>query len=171
MLLLHLNFFKFYFLTFTGFVSTYDHFYNQLVGINTALWSPFIITTIHSLREKPRKSCVTLLSFLAEFKSSRHPFNFYLFSLIFFFLVCCLLLSATLLDFLSFLDMENLLGLLRIHVHRGVNLAIRDVMSSDPYVVVRMGKQVIKFSFPVSPAIFFNFCDLCFSSFSFSFSF
>ncbi|XP_065849495.1 protein C2-DOMAIN ABA-RELATED 4-like [Euphorbia lathyris] len=40
--------------------------------------------------------------------------------------------------------MENLMGLLRIHVHRGVNLAIRDVLTSDPYVVVRMGKQKLK---------------------------
>lgn len=34
------------------------------------------------------------------------------------------------------------MGLLRVHIHRGVNLAIRDVRSSDPYIVVRMGKQV-----------------------------
>ena len=40
--------------------------------------------------------------------------------------------------------MESLLGLLRIHVHRGVNLAVRDVRSSDPYVVIKMGKQVKK---------------------------
>ncbi|XP_020220362.1 protein C2-DOMAIN ABA-RELATED 1 [Cajanus cajan] len=40
--------------------------------------------------------------------------------------------------------MENLLGLLRIHVQRGVNLAIRDVVSSDPYVVIKMGKQKLK---------------------------
>uniref|UniRef100_A0A5B6YGX3 Putative ADP-ribosylation factor GTPase-activating protein AGD11 n=1 Tax=Davidia involucrata TaxID=16924 RepID=A0A5B6YGX3_DAVIN len=40
--------------------------------------------------------------------------------------------------------MEHLLGLLRIHVHRGVNLAVRDVRSSDPYVIVRMGKQKLK---------------------------
>ncbi|KAE8709319.1 Integrase-like protein [Hibiscus syriacus] len=40
--------------------------------------------------------------------------------------------------------MENLMGLLRIHVRRGVNLAIRDVVSSDPYVVVRMGHQKLK---------------------------
>jgi hypothetical protein len=38
--------------------------------------------------------------------------------------------------------MENFLGLLKIHVQRGVNLAIRDVVSSDPYVVIKMGKQV-----------------------------
>ncbi|XP_009612263.1 protein C2-DOMAIN ABA-RELATED 3-like [Nicotiana tabacum] len=40
--------------------------------------------------------------------------------------------------------MENLLGLLRIHIHRGINLAIRDVTSSDPYVVVRLGRQKLK---------------------------
>ncbi|KZV24871.1 hypothetical protein F511_14754 [Dorcoceras hygrometricum] len=40
--------------------------------------------------------------------------------------------------------MDNLLGLLRIRVKRGINLAVRDVRSSDPYVVVRMGRQKLK---------------------------
>ncbi|KAL5174749.1 Protein C2-DOMAIN ABA-RELATED 4 [Glycine soja] len=40
--------------------------------------------------------------------------------------------------------MEDLLGLLRIHIKRGVNLAVRDVNTSDPYVVVKMGKQKLK---------------------------
>ncbi|CAL1354563.1 unnamed protein product [Linum trigynum] len=40
--------------------------------------------------------------------------------------------------------MESLLGLLRIRIKRGVNLAVRDVRSSDPYCVVRMGKQKLK---------------------------
>ncbi|KDP23927.1 hypothetical protein JCGZ_27087 [Jatropha curcas] len=40
--------------------------------------------------------------------------------------------------------MESLLGLLRIRVKRGVNLAVRDVRSSDPYVVVKMGRQKLK---------------------------
>ncbi|XP_022143275.1 protein C2-DOMAIN ABA-RELATED 4-like [Momordica charantia] len=40
--------------------------------------------------------------------------------------------------------MENLMGLLRIHVYRGVNLAVRDVVSSDPYVIFKMGKQKLK---------------------------
>ncbi|XP_060194759.1 GTPase activating protein 1-like [Lycium barbarum] len=40
--------------------------------------------------------------------------------------------------------MENQLGLLRIRVIRGINLAIRDLRSSDPYVVVKMGKQKLK---------------------------
>ncbi|KAL6552866.1 Protein C2-DOMAIN ABA-RELATED 4 [Orobanche hederae] len=40
--------------------------------------------------------------------------------------------------------MENLLGLLRIKVMRGINLAKRDATSSDPYVVIKMGKQKLK---------------------------
>ncbi|XP_045826242.1 protein C2-DOMAIN ABA-RELATED 4-like [Trifolium pratense] len=42
--------------------------------------------------------------------------------------------------------MENLLGGLKIHVQRGVKLAVRDVVSStsDPYVVIKMGKQKVK---------------------------
>lgn len=39
--------------------------------------------------------------------------------------------------------MENVMGLLRIHIQKGVNLAVRDMRSSDPYVVVNMGKQVM----------------------------
>jgi hypothetical protein len=40
--------------------------------------------------------------------------------------------------------MEDLLGLLRIRIKRGVNLAVRDVNTSDPYVVVKMGNQKLK---------------------------
>ncbi|XP_031105925.1 protein C2-DOMAIN ABA-RELATED 4 [Ipomoea triloba] len=43
--------------------------------------------------------------------------------------------------------MDSLLGLLRVRVKRGINLAVRDVMSSDPYVVVKMGKQKLKTRF------------------------
>ncbi|CAN0902266.1 Protein C2-DOMAIN ABA-RELATED 4 [Linum grandiflorum] len=43
--------------------------------------------------------------------------------------------------------MDSLLGLLRIRVKRGVNLAVRDVRSSDPYCVIRMGKQKLKTRF------------------------
>ncbi|KAL6223546.1 hypothetical protein ACLB2K_006931 [Fragaria x ananassa] len=42
--------------------------------------------------------------------------------------------------------MENLLGLLRIHIQRGVDLAVRDMTSSDPYIIVKMGKQKLKTS-------------------------
>ncbi|MCI64577.1 ADP-ribosylation factor GTPase-activating protein AGD11-like, partial [Trifolium medium] len=37
--------------------------------------------------------------------------------------------------------MENLLGLLRVRIKRGVNLAVRDVRSSDPYLVLKMYNQ------------------------------
>lgn len=37
-----------------------------------------------------------------------------------------------------------MLGLLRIRIKRGINLAIRDVNSSDPYVIIRHGKQKLK---------------------------
>ncbi|XP_020217122.1 protein C2-DOMAIN ABA-RELATED 4 [Cajanus cajan] len=40
--------------------------------------------------------------------------------------------------------MENLLGLLRVRIKRGVNLAVRDVRSSDPYVVIKMYNQKLK---------------------------
>ncbi|XP_020109734.1 GTPase activating protein 1-like [Ananas comosus] len=39
---------------------------------------------------------------------------------------------------------EQLLGLLKVKVVRGVNLAVRDVRSSDPYVILRMGKQKLR---------------------------
>ncbi|GMI71513.1 homolog of OsGAP1, C2-domain ABA-related, C2 domain, Arabidopsis thaliana C2 domain [Hibiscus trionum] len=40
--------------------------------------------------------------------------------------------------------MEEIMGLLRIHVKRGVNLAVRDVRTSDPYVIITMGEQKLK---------------------------
>ncbi|KAL5763230.1 hypothetical protein ACOSP7_019494 [Xanthoceras sorbifolium] len=40
--------------------------------------------------------------------------------------------------------MEGMLGLLKIRVKRGIDLAIRDSMSCDPYVVVTCGAQKVK---------------------------
>jgi len=40
--------------------------------------------------------------------------------------------------------LDHLVGLVRVRVVRGVNLAIRDLRSSDPYVVVRIGKQKLR---------------------------
>ncbi|GAB2226294.1 hypothetical protein Droror1_Dr00022096 [Drosera rotundifolia] len=40
--------------------------------------------------------------------------------------------------------MEKVMGLLRIRVKRGINLAIRDITTSDPYVIVRLGRQKLK---------------------------
>ncbi|WOL13018.1 GTPase activating protein 1-like [Canna indica] len=38
----------------------------------------------------------------------------------------------------------NVLGLLKVRVVRGVNLAYRDTRGSDPYVILRMGSQKVK---------------------------
>ena len=38
--------------------------------------------------------------------------------------------------------MVEFIGLMKVDVIRGTNLAIRDVMSSDPYVIINLGHQV-----------------------------
>jgi hypothetical protein len=50
--------------------------------------------------------------------------------------------------------LDHLLGLVKVRVVRGVNLAIRDLCSSDPYVVVRMGKQVRSSTSPSSSLLY-----------------
>jgi Ca2+-dependent lipid-binding protein len=40
------------------------------------------------------------------------------------------------------LGMVEFIGLMKVDVIRGTNLAIRDVMSSDPYVIINLGHQV-----------------------------
>uniref|UniRef100_A0A6N2KSP8 C2 domain-containing protein n=1 Tax=Salix viminalis TaxID=40686 RepID=A0A6N2KSP8_SALVM len=37
--------------------------------------------------------------------------------------------------------MDSIFGLLKLRVKRGINLAVRDLGSSDPYVVITMGNQ------------------------------
>lgn len=53
--------------------------------------------------------------------------------------------------------MEHFQGLLRVHVHKGVNLAVRDVRTSDPYVVIQMGKHVL---LSLRSLYYFTFCAL-----------
>jgi C2 domain len=50
---------------------------------------------------------------------------------------------------------ERVLGLLKVKVIRGRNLAVRDISSSDPYVVLRMGKQVYFFLIYFFSPLFF----------------
>ena len=38
--------------------------------------------------------------------------------------------------------MVEFIGLVKVKVKKGTNLAIRDMLSSDPYVVLTLGKQV-----------------------------
>ncbi|XP_047320438.1 protein C2-DOMAIN ABA-RELATED 4-like [Impatiens glandulifera] len=40
--------------------------------------------------------------------------------------------------------MSTPLGFLRVRVNRGVNLAVRDFNSSDPYVVIKIGRTKLK---------------------------
>uniref|UniRef100_A0A1D1YYQ9 Putative ADP-ribosylation factor GTPase-activating protein AGD11 n=1 Tax=Anthurium amnicola TaxID=1678845 RepID=A0A1D1YYQ9_9ARAE len=41
-------------------------------------------------------------------------------------------------------NLEHMLGLLKVRVIRGVNLVRRDVRASDPYAMVMMGQQKLK---------------------------
>lgn len=38
--------------------------------------------------------------------------------------------------------MVEFVGLLKVKVIKGTNLAIRDILTSDPYVVLTLGQQV-----------------------------
>jgi hypothetical protein len=40
------------------------------------------------------------------------------------------------------MGMVEFVGLIKVNVIRGTNLAIRDMMSSDPYVIINLGHQV-----------------------------
>uniref|UniRef100_A0A0A9EPT8 ADP-ribosylation factor GTPase-activating protein AGD11 n=1 Tax=Arundo donax TaxID=35708 RepID=A0A0A9EPT8_ARUDO len=42
------------------------------------------------------------------------------------------------------MGMVEFVGLIKVNVIRGTNLAIRDVMSSDPYVIINLGHQSMK---------------------------
>lgn len=38
--------------------------------------------------------------------------------------------------------MIEFVGLIKVNVVKGTNLAVRDVMTSDPYVILALGQQV-----------------------------
>ncbi|KAK4773759.1 hypothetical protein SAY87_028778 [Trapa incisa] len=40
--------------------------------------------------------------------------------------------------------MVNIMGLIKVRVKRGINLVVRDAISSDPYVAVSLGNQKLK---------------------------
>lgn len=47
--------------------------------------------------------------------------------------------------------MVEFIGLIKVNVVRGTNLAVRDVVTSDPYVILSLGSQVnVIFSFEFS---------------------
>lgn len=42
--------------------------------------------------------------------------------------------------------MVEFVGLIMVNVVKGINLAVRDMMTSDPYVILALGHQVRLFS-------------------------
>ena len=50
------------------------------------------------------------------------------------------------------IGMVEFLGLIKVDIIRGTDLAVRDVMSSDPYVMIILGHQVSTFSLVDMPA-------------------
>lgn len=48
---------------------------------------------------------------------------------------------------------NDVLGILKLRIIKGIDLAIRDSRASDPYVVVIMGDQVY-ISFAFKPSLF-----------------
>lgn len=57
--------------------------------------------------------------------------------------------------------MVEYIGVLKVKVVKGTDLAIRDIRTSDPYVVVSLGQQVrIIYKFRASlPRFFYHHCD------------
>lgn len=48
--------------------------------------------------------------------------------------------------------MVEFIGILKVKVIRGTKLAVRDLMSSDPYVVLTLGQQVSHFTKLINPS-------------------
>ena len=63
--------------------------------------------------------------------------------------------------------MVEFVGLIKVDILRGTNLAIRDVMSSDPYVILNLGHQVSnsKFTKSASEGYAKPFCFMTHGSF------
>lgn len=59
--------------------------------------------------------------------------------------------------------MVEFIGMLKVKVIKGTDLAVRDIKSSDPYVVLNLGTQVGCFSchiFPWETAAFYFYLQL-----------
>lgn len=56
--------------------------------------------------------------------------------------------------------MDEYLGMLRVKVLKGSNLAVRDMLSSDPYVVLTLGPQVCSFTCIIQKILTINYMPL-----------
>jgi hypothetical protein len=54
--------------------------------------------------------------------------------------------------------MVEFLGMLKVRIVRGIGLAVRDLLSSDPYVVVTLGQQVLSLCSYLSPSDYIILC-------------
>jgi hypothetical protein len=54
--------------------------------------------------------------------------------------------------------MVEFLGMLKVRIVRGIGLAVRDLLSSDPYVVVTLGHQVFSLCSYLSPSVYVILC-------------
>lgn len=55
--------------------------------------------------------------------------------------------------------MVEFVGLIKVNVVKGTNLAVRDVMTSDPYVILALGHQVRLFFFTNSLENLYSLSD------------
>lgn len=55
--------------------------------------------------------------------------------------------------------MSNAIGAIRIRMKRGINLAVRDSKTSDPYIIVALGEQVLLLS-SLAPLVVNTSCPL-----------
>jgi hypothetical protein len=55
--------------------------------------------------------------------------------------------------------MVEFVGLIKVNVVKGTNLAVRDVLTSDPYVVLTLGQQVRLSSLSFWPHWHYNSVD------------
>ena len=49
--------------------------------------------------------------------------------------------------------MIEFVGLIKVNVVKGTNLAVRDVMTSDPYVILTLGQQVSSSKISLYPCL------------------
>ena len=55
--------------------------------------------------------------------------------------------------------MVEFVGLVKVNVVKGTNLAVRDMMTSDPYVILALGQQVCFFFHKYADIILFYFFE------------
>ena len=63
----------------------------------------------------------------------------------------------------SDVGMIEFVGLIKVNIVKGTDLAVRDVMSSDPYVMINLGHQVSTIFFGINGSLILQRCLFSFS--------